>query len=386
MRTLVAIPVYNHGATVLEVVRRTCVVHPEVLVVDDGSTDLGPDFERELAAAGVALVRHPRNRGKGAALRTALTWAREHGFDYLATIDADGQHDPGDLPRLLAVAAAAAPEPVLVVGCRDFSGPGIPEKSRRGREIANFWLRVECGADCADCQSGFRLYPVAALAPLKFLGHGYNFEAEVLTRAVWAGIVLRNVPVRVHYPPPGERVSHFRLGRDNLALGLMHFHLVGLRLLPLPRRGSWRAVRSAAQSLRHPLRLLRALLAENCTPGGLAAAAAVGTLLAVIPIPGFHSAAIVYATLRLHLNKVMALAIQNLFMPPFTPFLCIELGYFLRYGRWLTEFNFDTVVRELGFRLWEWLLGSLVLAPLFAAVVFVLVYATTAWLQRRRSE
>ena len=126
------------------------------------------------------------------------------------------------------------------------------------------------------------------------------------------------------------------------------------------------------------------LLHENSTPGGLAAAAAAGTFLAVLPIPGFHSAAILYVTARLHLNKALALAIQNLFMPPVTPFLCIELGYYLRYGEFLTELSFRTVVEQMPHRLWEWLLGSLLLAPLFSVVTAVVVGGAAALIIRRR--
>ena len=120
--------------------------------------------------------------------------------------------------------------------------------------------------------------------------------------------------------------------------------------------------------------------------GGLAAAAAVGTFLAVLPLLGVHTLAILYVTVRLNLNKIMALAIQNLFMPPLTPFLCIELGYYLRHGHWWTELTFDSVVREMPYRLWEWLLGSLVLAPVFAAAAFGAVFAAARLLAGRRGD
>ena len=96
-------------------------------------------------------------------------------------------------------------------------------------------------------------------------------------------------------------------------------------------------------------------------------------------------AVILYCCIRLKLNKVMALAIQNLFMPPLSPFLCIELGYFLRHGRWWTEFTLQTCLAEMHHRLLEWLLGSLVLAPLFAAVVWFIVYSIAAIIQRKRT-
>ena len=162
-----------------------------------------------------------------------------------------------------------------------------------------------------------------------------------------------------------------------------------MRLLP------WNAKRIAKANpekgpgwgvLLHPAAFLKQLLRENATPGGLAAAAAVGTFLAVLPLLGVHTLAILYVTVRLNLNKIMALAIQNLFMPPLTPFLCIELGYYLRHGHWWTELTFDSVVREMPYRLWEWLLGSLVLAPVFAAAAFGAVFAAARLLAGRRGD
>jgi hypothetical protein len=91
---------------------------------------------------------------------------------------------------------------------------------------------------------------------------------------------------------------------------------------------------------------------------------------------------ILYVCIRLNLNKIMALAIQNLYMPPFTPFLCIELGYFMRHGTFLREASLQTIVRELPYRFWEWLLGSLVIAPIAAILSGLITYVTAKRLQK----
>jgi uncharacterized protein (DUF2062 family) len=108
-----------------------------------------------------------------------------------------------------------------------------------------------------------------------------------------------------------------------------------------------------------------------------------GTFLAVLPIPGFHTLAIAYFATRLHVNAVLALAIQNLFMPPLTPFLCIQLGFFLRHGHFWTELTTKNVIHELHQRLFEWLLGSLILAPLFAVLAGIIVFLVASRLQAR---
>jgi len=110
----------------------------------------------------------------------------------------------------------------------------------------------------------------------------------------------------------------------------------------------------------------------------------VGTFLAVLPLIGVHMAVILYVCLRFKLNKVMALTIQNLFMPPLSPFLCIELGYFLRHGEWWTEFTLHNCLGELHHRVYEWLLGSLILAPLFALAAGAAVYAAASFIRLKR--
>jgi uncharacterized protein (DUF2062 family) len=103
----------------------------------------------------------------------------------------------------------------------------------------------------------------------------------------------------------------------------------------------------------------------------------------VLPIPGFHSVAILYFAARLRLNKIMAFNIQHFFMPPFTPILCVEIGYWLLNGKLLLTANFDTLVRQLPMRILEWWLGSLVAAPVFAALMAALTYLFAGIISRR---
>ena len=154
-------------------------------------------------------------------------------------------------------------------------------------------------------------------------------------------------------------------------------------MLPFPKR-KLRPAPKFPYSVFRPRELFRALLNENSSPEGLAVSAGVSSFLAVLPLPGCHILAILYVTERLHLNKIMALTIQNLYMPPLSPFLCIELGYRMRNGRWLTELTLQSGVRELHLRIYEWFLGSLILAPFWMIVSGVLVYFITAYLQRRK--
>jgi uncharacterized protein (DUF2062 family) len=133
----------------------------------------------------------------------------------------------------------------------------------------------------------------------------------------------------------------------------------------------------------HPIKLLKELLKENATPVGLAVSASVGILLGVLPLISMHILAIVYVASRLHLNKIMAVAVQNLCMPPFIPVACIELGHFMIYKRWLTDITWKTVFGEIPKRLWEWLLGALILAPVLAVIIGAVVFIAAQVLQKK---
>ncbi len=378
-RVFAVLPVYNNGSTIADVAARTHAVLPHVLIVDDGSTDR--DLQALFRNTDIPVLRHSRNLGKGAAILTALEYLKKlPGIDYMITLDADGQHEPEDIPLFFPLMERN--DYSLIVGCRDLSGEHVPNSSKFGREFANFWMRVETGVRIDDCQSGFRAYPVKYVSRLHCLCRRYNYEAEILARAAWANLELHNLPVRSYYPEPSKRVSHFRPFLDNFRLFCIHFHLVGIRLLPIPKK-KLRPSPGFRYSIFRPKELLNALLHENASPLGLAVSAGVGSFLAVLPLPGFHILTILYVTERLHLNKVMALAIQNLYMPPVSPVLCIELGYRLRHGRWLTELTFQSGVQELHLRLFEWFLGSLILAPFWMIVSGIATWAVASLCSRR---
>jgi len=209
--TAALIPAYDAAASVGDVVAGTRAVLAPVVVVDDGSRD---ETAAVAARAGAEVIRHDANRGKGAALLTGLQALAARGVERVVTLDADGQHLPAEIPRLLA-AADAAPG-AIVVGVRQKAGFAIRRAARFGNWIADRLLRAIAGRPLPDTQSGFRVYPVAATLALGAHGTRFDFETEVLLRAGRRGMAVVGVPVRVHYPPPAERVSHYRPWVDTL--------------------------------------------------------------------------------------------------------------------------------------------------------------------------
>jgi glycosyltransferase involved in cell wall biosynthesis len=179
-----------------------------VLLVDDGSADATAEVAR---ARGADVVLHGHNRGKGAALRTGLLEAARRGFDVAVSVDADGQHPASQARHVLR----GSEDPrALVLGVRDLVRDGAPRGNRFGNGVSNFFLSAFAGQKLRDTQCGLRRYPVAAALALGGRASGYAFEAEIVLRALAAGLPLVEVPVEVVYPPQGERSSHFRNVRD----------------------------------------------------------------------------------------------------------------------------------------------------------------------------
>lgn len=370
------IPVYNNGTTVRSVVLKCREYLDHVLVVDDGSTDV--DLSEQFSGTDIRLLRHETNRGKGAALISALAAVRSAGGQWMLCLDADGQHHPEDIPHFWPVMEQSPNS--IIIGARDFSAANVPGSSRFGRQFSNFWIKLECGAAVSDSQSGFRAYPVELLAQMELRGNRYDFEVEVLTKAVWYGLSLKEVPIQVTYAPKGERVSHFHKVKDNARLTHRHGLLVSRRLLPWPHKKLVKPENDYGDFFRHPLRYLVRLLKENATPLELGLSAGVGVLLGALPLIGAHSVSILYVTTRLSLNRMLALTTQNICMPPFVPCFCILLGHFMRQGRWLVFNNLRSVA--LHEYLLDWFLGSLVLAPLLALPAGWLIYRMAKGLRK----
>lgn len=218
MNPALVIPAYNHGSRLTAVLADALTLHLPIIVVDDGSDDDTKEILAESAArpeyAGLTVLRHPENRGKGAALLTGFAEALAQGRDRALCMDADGQHRAEDAARLLD-AARTHPGRPLIVGARlGMESEHVPWTSRAGRGFSNFWVRACGGPRCADSQSGLRLYPLPEILDLQCRARRYQYEVEVLVRARWAGVPILEVPVGVVYQPKGERVSHFRPWRD----------------------------------------------------------------------------------------------------------------------------------------------------------------------------
>lgn len=216
------IPTYQNAKTLLKVVADVHRVVDTVFVVDDGSND-GTAALLDKATGNERpekVLTHPKNCGKGAALKTGLTYARQQGFRYAVTVDADGQHRADDIPALLQ---AVEEEPdALAIGSRGLQHENMPAKSTFANRFSNFWFALQTLQRLPDTQSGLRVYPLRHLHGLRWMSARYEAELTLLVFSAWAGVKLLPVPVSVYYPPRDQRVTHFRPGRDFTRISVLN--------------------------------------------------------------------------------------------------------------------------------------------------------------------
>jgi glycosyltransferase involved in cell wall biosynthesis len=229
-RVAVVIPVYNHEGRVAEVVREALKLDLPVFVIDDGSTDSTYDRIKDIPS--VHIIRHEINRGKGAAILTGFATAAPLA-DWAVTMDADGQHHPGNARDLIR-AIPAHQRPIIIGHREGMDQHHVSWKSRFVRKFSNFWVRASGGPDIRDTQSGYRLYPLPEALHLQVRARRFQFEVEILVKAKWQGIPVLETPIQVTYESEVERVSHYRGFVDFCRNAITFSRLILIRLFLIP--------------------------------------------------------------------------------------------------------------------------------------------------------
>ena len=219
MDAVVAIPALDPDRRLVELVDE---LHDRgftrFIVVDDGSSNNAQPVFQALERRGVRVVRHVQNLGKGSAIKTAIAQMRlaYPQATHLVTMDADGQHLPDDA---VAVCRAAEDNPgALVLGTRDFSGGGVPARSRIGNGFSTLYFKMDTGVSCHDTQTGLRVIPHSLFSlAMATPGSRYDYEMNFLTAVAKKGIPLQMVPITVVYEQ-GNSSSHFLAVRDSLLI------------------------------------------------------------------------------------------------------------------------------------------------------------------------
>ena len=382
-RVCVVIPTYNNADSLGDVIRDVLTVTDNIVVTDDGCTD---ETSTVLAAfPDLIVVRHARNRGKGAALASGFAAAADRGFTHVLSFDADGQHAAKDIPRMLD-AARGQPD-AIVVGVRDLSGWGRPLASRLLRAHSNMWIWLITGRWIADTQTGMRVFPLDTITKLRQTCNRYDYEVEILIRAVWHGTPVVGVPISVTYGPPGQ--SRFRRGRDSILV--MHLWIILLMqrvFLPLPLRQTLQdtSVADSRRTWRQIPHLAWSVFMHECRrPARLSASLAVGVTAAILPIWGLQTIAAAVVAHALRLSKKLAIAASALSFPALIPFIIYAsyrvgraiLGRATPAGEWPGPYEDVTAMTCAT----EYVVGAIVLAIAAGAATFALSFILAAWLR-----
>lgn len=380
LRCCVLIPTYNNSTTIAKVLSDVLEYTDDVCVVNDGSTDNTLDILSQFPQ--IKLLSYPNNVGKGWALRKGFEFALSNGYDYTITLDSDGQHFADDLPVMLD--ALDKNRNAIIIGARNMNQSSVPGKSSFGNKFSNFWFTLETGISVPDTQSGYRVYPVKALEPLHFFTRKYEFEIEVIVRGAWSGLHVIAVPVKVYYPPAEERITHFRPFKDFSRISVLNTVLVFWTFAYIKPRDFVRHI------IRNDWRTLLEsfLIRSHETPAVKAWSMAVGVFFGITPFWGFQIWFVIFFAWVFKLNKALAILASNISIPPMIPF--IVFGSYQTGRIWFGGNNMSMTFSEnfkpemLGKNLLQYVVGSLTLAAIVAAVAWVVTYALVMSLKARR--
>jgi len=375
----VIVPTYNNHKTLRKVLDSVLNFTSNVIIINDGSTD--ETFEILKHYSHLTQIHHPKNLGKGRALRNGFRKAIEMKFEYAITIDSDGQHFASDIPGFIE---EIQNEPnSLLIGSRNMTQENVPKKSSFGNKFSNFWFKFETGIKLEDTQSGFRLYPLN-LIPKKFYTNKFEFEIEVIVRSSWKGIVVKNIPIQVLYDP-AERVSHFRPFRDFTRISILNTVLVTNALLYIkPRDFFRRAKKKGFKKF-----FLEDILESKDSNFKKSAAIALGVFIGISPFWGFQTILLFTFAALFKLNKVIAYLSSNVSFPPFIPFVIygsLKMGsYFVSTDAPLildSSITLDDIQKNAT----QYIVGSLILASVSALFFGLLSYLLLTAFTKTRVE
>ena len=221
-RVVALIPAFNAASTLGAVIESARSSLP-VVVVDDGSSDGTGAVAAQL---GATVLRHPQNRGKGAALKTGFDWAVENGLDGVVTLDADGQHLAAEIPRFLAARQESGAD--LIIGSRRHLFEGMLPRRRMANTFSAWGISWAAGVRVDDSQSGFRYYSSRLMREVKLRSTGFDLESEVIVAAARRGLIIATIPIELGFVD-GLSTSHYRPLSDSLRIAWMVFKTRFLR-------------------------------------------------------------------------------------------------------------------------------------------------------------
>jgi glycosyltransferase involved in cell wall biosynthesis len=378
----VVIATYNNHKTLQTVLDGILEYTSDIVVVNDGSTQETLEILENYPQ--IEKIHLPENKGKGNALKQGFKRAVQLGFNYAITLDSDGQHFPADIPVFVEELVRSGDKEILLIGDRNMNEANVLARSRRGNRVSTYWVKAVTGLDLKDSQSGFRLYPVKALDKIRFFNatKKFEFEVEVIVKAHWADIEVKNVPINILYDQK-ERVSHFRPFMDISRIVILIIWFLLVKFFYIIPRNFFRGLKKKGIKRF----FLEDFLRSGDSPRKKALSIALGVFIGLSPLWGFHTIIVIFLAILLKLNKVIAFAFSNISLPPFIPFVLLMslqtgnlvLGQDTYVSREELVANFD-LLRHLE----AYLIGSLTLSVTAAVVSGVLGYLILSLFQQKK--
>jgi len=319
MKIIAIVPVYNNEKTIAECIQKIKVHCNDIIVVNDGSTDLTGNILQHIDIT--EIISFPYNKGKGEALKAGFERASVLGFTHAITVDADGQHSPDDI-QLFIERIKENPHAIWI-GNRILQhkmNKKVPLRSRFGRKFGNFWYKFNTGIKLNDTQCGFRVYPLQEILKIKSKGRRYEYEQDLLLKAAWNGIIVKEIDVHILYQSKDEAVSHFRPVRDFLLISKINSSAAMMRiffpfLLKNSEGSTWKE--RLVAFIKHELK-------ANTTPRRAAASVGAGVFIGIFPIHGIQIISIIGIAHFVRLNKPLALLGLCVSSPPMIPLLLLS--------------------------------------------------------------
>jgi Glycosyltransferases involved in cell wall biogenesis len=206
-RIIAVIPAFNEEENIAKVIIKAQKYANKIIVVDDGSSDMTSEIAEKL---GAIVYKHKENLGKGEALKTGFELAKKMDFDVLVTLDADGQHDPEEIPILIEPIVKG--EADMVIGSRKINKSEMPFHRRLGNKILDSATQLVAKIKINDTQSGFRAYTKQAIEKLEIKDHGMGVESQLIIEAIEKNLRIKEVPVKVKYGKGHSTYNFLRHG------------------------------------------------------------------------------------------------------------------------------------------------------------------------------
>ncbi len=210
MKTIIAMPAYNEANYIGSVVLQARHYADEVIVADDGSKDRTAEIA---GLAGATVIKHERNQGKGAAIRSILAEAVKRNADILVIMDADAQHDPEEIPPLIRAVSEGSD---LVIGSRKLGRENIPSYRKLGQKVLSSLTGTLLKAKVSDTESGFRAFSRKAISTMQLKENGFAIEAEMISEAAAKGLKIVEVPITAIYTKDGSTLNPIKHGVGNV--------------------------------------------------------------------------------------------------------------------------------------------------------------------------